>query len=115
MTQQTGNNRPAWNLDQKDPVLSGQLRDRLTEVKDFELGLNVIQLGLIRNVTLEADTAVIEMILTSPFCPYGPLMMDEVRKKAEEALGKPVSVNLGSEVWDFSMAEEGLLDNWGLF
>ncbi len=115
MTQPPGTNRPDWDLDLKDPELANHLRAQLAEVKDLELDLDVIQLGLIRNVTLEPDKTVIEMILTSPFCPYGPMMMDMVSKKAEEVFGKPATVIMGVEMWDFSMAEEGLLDNWGLF
>lgn len=115
MNQPPGTNRPDWDLDVKEPELAVQLRTKLGEVMDLELGLSVIQLGLIRNVTLEPDQVVIDMILTSPFCPYGPMMMDMVNKKAEEALGKPAAVILGAEMWDFSMAEKGLLDDWGLF
>lgn len=115
MNQQPGTNRPDWDLDLKDPVLAGQLRSALSEVKDLELDLSVIQLGLIRNVTIQPDEVMVDMILTSPFCPYGPMMMDQVSKKAEETLGRPVTVILGAEMWNFSMAEEGLLDDWGLF
>lgn len=115
VTQSSGANRPPWDLALKDPALASQLRSRLTEVKDLELDLDVIQLGLIRNVTLEPDQAIIEMILTSPFCPYGPMMIDMVNQKADEALGRPTTVILGAEMWDFSMAEEGLLDDWGLY
>jgi hypothetical protein len=55
------------------------------------------------------------MILTTPFCPYGPALIDITRKKAEEALGKPTLISLGMDVWDFSMMEEGLGDDWGLY
>ena len=115
MTSPSGTNRPDWDLNLKDPELASVLRAQLAEVKDLELDLSVIQLGLIRNVTLESNQVVIEMILTSPFCPYGPMMMDMVSQKAEKTLGKTATVILGAEMWDFSMAEEGLLDNWGLY
>jgi metal-sulfur cluster biosynthetic enzyme len=115
MTTPTGTNRPDWDLDLKNPELANHLRAQLAEVKDLELDLNVIQLGLIRNVIDEPETTTVEMILTTPFCPYGPMMIDMVHDKAEEALGKPVSVIMGAEMWDFSMTEEGLLDDWGLY
>ena len=115
MTNPSGTNRPDWDLDFQDRELANQLRARLAEVKDLELDLDVIQLGLIRNVAVETDKVMVEMILTTPFCPYGPLMIEMVHDKTEEALGKPVDVVLGAEMWDFSMAEEGLLDDWGLY
>lgn len=115
MTNPTGTNRPPWDLDVKDPELAARIKEELAEVKDLELDLNVIQLGLIRNVIAEEQSVTIEMILTTPFCPYGPMMIEMVHDKAQEAFGKPVSVVLGAEMWDFSMAEEGLLDDWGLY
>ena len=115
MKHQTGTNRPAWDLDIKDSEKANHLKARLTEVKDLELDLDVIQLGLIRNVTFQENQIVVEMILTTPFCPYGPAMIDMVWQKTEEALNLPATVILGSEVWDFSMTEEGLLDDWGLY
>jgi len=111
----TGTNRPEWELDKTNPDLANTLKPQLSEVKDLELDLNVVELGLIRNATLQQDQVVVEMILTTPFCPYGPAMIDMVWQKTEEALNLPATVVLGAEVWDFSMAEEGLLDDWGLY
>jgi metal-sulfur cluster biosynthetic enzyme len=55
------------------------------------------------------------MILTTPFCPYGPAMLEMTRQKAEEALNQPAQIDLGLEAWDFSMMEEGLGGDWGLY
>lgn len=115
MKSQPGTNRPKWELENHDPDGAINLKERLQEVIDPELDLNVIELGLIRNVSRQGEQIVIEMILTTPFCPYGPEMIHMVWEKAEEALNKPVTVTLGMEVWDISMAEEGLLDDWGLY
>ncbi|MCZ7671967.1 MAG: iron-sulfur cluster assembly protein [Chloroflexi bacterium] len=48
-----------------------ELLESLRSVIDPEIGLNVVELGLIREVNLdeEADFAKITMILTTPFCP----------------------------------------------
>lgn len=109
-------NRPVWDAETKYPELCDLLRKALSEVLDPELGLNVIQLGLIRNVKIEEDSAVIKMILTTPFCPYGPAMLETTRQKAEAALEREVTMDFGLEPWDFSMMEEGLdLKNWGIY
>jgi metal-sulfur cluster biosynthetic enzyme len=110
-----GTNRPAWEAEETDPELANKLKKGLSDITDPELGLNVIQLGLIRNVKIDADGAIVKMILTTPFCPYGPSMLESVRQKAEEMLERPVGIDLGMDVWDFSMMEEGLGEDWGLF
>lgn len=108
-------NQPVWELESTHPELVEPLRNALKEVKDPELGYDVVQLGLIRDVHLGEEEARITMILTTPFCPYGPALMDETRRKVEEALGKPAYMTLGMEMWDFSMMEEGLGADWGLY
>jgi metal-sulfur cluster biosynthetic enzyme len=115
MNSQPGTNRPAWQLEETDPELAEHLTERLHEVVDPEIGYSVVQLGLIRKVYKDRNEIAIEMILTTPFCPYGPEMIQMVREKAEEALKQKVNLSLGMEVWDFSMTEEGLLDDWGLY
>jgi metal-sulfur cluster biosynthetic enzyme len=55
------------------------------------------------------------MILTTPFCPYAPELLREVRQAAEIAAGLRTKVELGAEMWDPSMMEEGARDDWGLF
>jgi metal-sulfur cluster biosynthetic enzyme len=108
-------NIPVWDIENTDPDLVDPLEEAMQEIVDPELGLNIIQLGLIRNVEVKDDHAVITMILTTPFCPYGPSMMETTRKKAEEILEMPTKINYGRETWDPTMMEEGLADDWGLF
>jgi len=109
------NNHVMWDLDQSDPQLAVTLRESLREVIDPEIGLNVIELGLIRNVKLSENHAEIIMILTTPFCPYGPAILEMTRKKAEENLKIPTTIEMGMEMWDFSMMEEGAGGEWGIF
>lgn len=112
---QPGTNRPTWAAQTTDPERCEQLRAKLGEVVDPEIGLNIIQLGLIRDVNFRDDQTIIRMILTTPFCPYGPAMLEVTRQKAEEALNQPAVIDLGLEAWDFSMMEEGLGGDWGLY
>ncbi|WP_054521068.1 metal-sulfur cluster assembly factor [Thermanaerothrix daxensis] len=112
---QPGTNRPAWDAEATHPEACNKLREALREIIDPEIGLNVIQLGLIRNVRIEPDQVMIRMILTTPFCPYGPALIEMTRQKAEQALGIPAFIELGMEMWDFSMMEEGIDLGWGLY
>lgn len=107
-------NRPPWKIDTTHPEIVEQVTDAFREVVDPEIGLNIVQLGLIRDVTIADNSALVKMILTTPFCPYGPAMLETTRQKAEAALNMPTHIDLGMDVWDFSMMEEGLGD-WGLY
>lgn len=108
-------NRPEWKIDSSHPELVEPLQDTLRQVIDPEIGLNILQLGLVRDVTVDEDGAVVRMILTTPFCPYGPAMLENTREKAEAVLKVPTRMDLGMDPWDFSMMEEGLGDSWGLY
>ena len=110
-----GSNPPSWELEIQDQKLSKKLEMALREVMDPELGLNVIQLGLIRKARLEDDSIEIEMIMTTPFCPYAPMLIEMTQNKAEEVLDMPVLIEIGMEAWDISMMEEGTGFDWGLF
>jgi metal-sulfur cluster biosynthetic enzyme len=115
MTDPQPQNVPIWDIDNTNPDLVAALEDNLVEIVDPELGLNILQLGLVRNIEMKPDHAVVTMILTTPFCPYGPSMMETTRKRVEQVLGIPTKINYGHETWDPTMMEEGLADDWGLF
>ena len=108
-------NRPIWQIESTHPEIVEPLMEGLREIVDPEIGLNIIQLGLIRDVRMEDESAIVRMILTTPFCPYGPAMLENTRQKAEEVLKVPTHMDLGMDMWDFSMMEEGLADDWGLY
>jgi len=91
-----------------------QIREALRVVVDPELGMNVIDLGLIRQIDLRSDPPELGMILTTPFCPYAGIMVSQVQLVFEETLGRPARVRLLDEMWDPSMMEGGG-GNWGLW
>lgn len=98
---------------QRDELLLESLRS----VIDPEIGLNIVELGLIRKIDVaEAeDTANVTMILTTPFCPYGPALIEQVRMVGNTIMEGGVTVEIGTELWDPSMMEEGTGGDWGLF
>ena len=97
----------------KDDLLLESLRS----VIDPEIGLNIVELGLIRNIDVaEAeDSANVTMILTTPFCPYGPALIEQVRTVGNTVMEDGITVEIGTELWDPSMMEEGTGGDWGLF
>ena len=91
------------------------LRDALRAVTDPELDMNIVELGLVRQMNIQPDVAEIKMIMTTPFCPYGPALLEQTRRAAEAHLTTPVKITLGMEMWEPSMMEGGPPAEWGLF
>jgi len=108
-------NNVIWQIASTHPEKVDTLKTALREVVDPEIGLEIIQLGLVRDVEMDGDQAKITMILTTPFCPYGPAMLEMTRQKAVAALAVETSVLMGAEVWDFSYMEDGAGADWGLY
>lgn len=94
-----------------------EIIESMRSVIDPEIGLNIVELGLLRNVDVndENDSATITMILTTPFCPYGPQLIEQVRVVGNSVMEGGVTVEIGTELWDPSMMEEGAGGDWGLF
>ena len=92
-----------------------ELREALRDVIDPEIGMSIVDLGLIRNVEFLPNETVVTMIMTTPFCPYAPALLEQSRRTSQEYLGVPTTIEMGLEMWDPSMMEEGAADDWGLF
>jgi len=74
--------------------------DALRSVVDPEIGMNVVELALIKQILIGKDASEIKMILTTPFCPYAGSMVAQVQEQAESVLEHPVKVTLLAERWD---------------
>lgn len=114
MTEETIN-EIQWTIHQTNPELVKSARERLAEVVDPEIGMNIIQLGLVRDISVENGIARLKMILTTPFCPYGPAMIEMTKAKAVEGLNMPVTIEMGMDVWDFAMMEDPSALDWGMY
>lgn len=108
-------NEIKWTIHETHPDKVKEARERLGEVVDPEIGMNIIQLGLVRDIIIENDLARLKMILTTPFCPYGPAMIEMTKAKAVEGLNMPVTIEMGMEMWDFSMMEDPSALDWGMY
>jgi metal-sulfur cluster biosynthetic enzyme len=58
---------------------AGEVREALFEVIDPDLGVNIVDLGFVRQVGIQDQTAVITMTLTSAACPLTSIMEDQIR------------------------------------
>lgn len=90
-----------------------QVFDVLKNVIDPEIQYNIVDLGLIYDVKLtDPVTAEIQMTLTSPACPFGPMIIHDVRESAMSLGLQDVLIDL---VWQppwspDSMSDEAKLD-----
>lgn len=75
------------------------LREALRAVIDPEAGMNIVDLGLVYRVAADAEAVVVEMTMTSPACPLGDVIVEDVEavlRKSAPA-GRRIEVLL---VWD---------------
>jgi len=78
-------------------LTTDQVKLALRKVKDPELNLNILDLGLVYDIAVSGNDISIDMSLTSPGCPSGPEIMGDAERqlKTIEGVGA-VAVNL---VW----------------
>ena len=89
---------PAFDPERRAKELA--ILDALRSVVDPEIGMNVVELALIKQIILGVDESEIKMILTTPFCPYAGSMIQQVKEQAESVMEHPVKVTLLAERWD---------------
>ena len=74
--------------------------DALQSVVDPEIGLGIVELGLVYDVAVEDEgkKLQVKMTLTTPMCPYGPMLVGQVEEVLKATPGvEAVDVAL---VWD---------------
>jgi metal-sulfur cluster biosynthetic enzyme len=93
-----------------------QIRDILRRVIDPEVGMNIVDLGLVYRVDAGADGVLVEMTMTSPACPLGEMITDEVK----DVLARSLPPSLKAEVrlvweppWQQSMMSEAGKQHFG--
>jgi metal-sulfur cluster biosynthetic enzyme len=89
---------PAFDPERRATELA--ILDALRAVVDPEIGMNVVELALIKQIILGPETTEIKMILTTPFCPYAGSMIQQVKDQAESVVEHDVKVTLLAERWD---------------
>ena len=82
---------------EEKPPTSDQVKLALRKVKDPELNLNIVDLGLVYEIAVDGSDVQIDMTLTSPGCPAGPQIMGDVERVVKSMPGvRNVTLNL---VW----------------
>ena len=75
------------------------VREALRSVDDPEVGINIVDLGLVYRVDVAADRVRVEMTMTSPACPMGDLITDNARRAVGALVPDGVGVDI-ELVWE---------------
>ena len=92
----------------QEPVVSeDQVKLALRRVKDPDLQLNIMDLGLVYGIHVDGADVTVDMTLTSPGCPSGPEIMGEAEREIMSLPGvERAMVNLvWSPFWTPEMME----------
>ena len=74
-------------------VTEREILDKLNQVEDPELGISIVDLGLIYEIETKGNKANIKMTFTTPACPMMNYMLAEVKKRLDE-LGDDVDITV---------------------
>ena len=87
-----------------------QTIEALKTCKDPELDVDVWTLGLIYKVELEKNIVHITMTFTSPMCPYGPLLVEQIKGAIKQAGAVDVKIEITFDpIWKPSEEVKDLL------
>jgi metal-sulfur cluster biosynthetic enzyme len=90
-----------------------EIRQALEEVVDPEINLSIIDLGLVREIDQSVEPLQVRMLLTTPFCPYAPQIVAQVKTVVEHVAGKPADVVILPDPWSPEMMPDpSLLGRW---
>jgi metal-sulfur cluster biosynthetic enzyme len=91
---------PAVTIDPQARATELAILDALRAVVDPEIGMNVVELALIKQIIQSPEQTEVKMILTTPFCPYAGSMIQQVKEQVESVVENEVKVTLLAERWD---------------
>ena len=91
----------------KGPINKDDVIEALRKVVDPEIHHNIYDLGLVYGVELAGDKVDVEMTLTSPACPYGPMILHDVKESVKSLGVSDVNIEV---VWDPAWGPEKMAD-----
>lgn len=106
---------PPVQTSARPPSRESDIREALRTVIDPEVGINVVDLGLIREIALNGRGVEVRMVLTSPACPLAGYLVEQVRRRVRSVMnGERVQVVLMDEVWSWDDMAPHLLGGDGI-
>lgn len=80
-------------------LTESSVRQVLSQIIDPEVGASIVDMGLIYGIRLSSDEVIIDMTMTSPTCPMGEMILEDIDQTLDHYLPKGMlhTVNV---VWD---------------
>ena len=92
------------------------IRACLTQVIDPEAGINIVDMGLIYDIQWIGDQLNITMTMTSPACPVGDVLLEEVEKTLRTILPPNTGIHLElsfNPLWEPTMMSASARETFG--
>ena len=71
-----------------------RVREALCTVDDPEIGMNIVDLGLVYRIDIAPELVRIELTMTTPACPMGELITDDARRAVGAAMPQNMVVDI---------------------
>jgi metal-sulfur cluster biosynthetic enzyme len=71
-----------------------RIREALCSVDDPEVGMNIVDLGLVYRIDIAPERVRVELTMTTPACPMGELITDNARRAVGAILPQNVAVDI---------------------
>jgi metal-sulfur cluster biosynthetic enzyme len=71
-----------------------RVREALCSVDDPEVGMNIVDLGLVYRIDIAPERVRVELTMTTPACPMGELITDNARRAVGAILPQNVAVDI---------------------
>jgi len=93
---------PVTSVIRQDFVCENEIREALREVIDPEVGIDIVDLGLIKEIRVKGTSAEIDMVLTCKACPLSDHLSGQVQRRVLGVCGiEHVTVNVLDEPWNW--------------
>jgi metal-sulfur cluster biosynthetic enzyme len=84
---------------QSGVITEEMVRDALRHVDDPEIGMNIVDLGLVYGVDVTPTRLHVDLTMTSPACPMGEMILEDAQHALESLVPAGVAIDLNL-VWD---------------
>jgi len=92
------------------------IRAALRSVIDPEVGMNVVDLGLVYGIEIAPDRVRVNMTMTTPACPMGAMITEDAREAIRDIAPEAAEVDVQlvwDPPWDSSMMSEHAKQRFG--
>jgi serine O-acetyltransferase len=93
------------------PKKDEQIYSQLKQVIDPEVGIDIVKMGMVKEVIVDGTSVDVNLVLTTNICPMAEYLKDQVKRKVLNIGGiEKVSVNILDEPWNWDRFKEQIQD-----